>query len=674
MKEKVKESISLQVNDLIMEYEKTKYELTKFKIANDRLKNTYSYRLGNALIKSKQSIKDLMRLPKTLLNIKNEIKNQNEVINKKYVDSTVQKLNLPILNISTLIINPVRLEKAVRWYEFDIESLKTFKILHRIYNESLDDINNHEQAVMRVELYDRNNQLITKKENSLFYSKAVGFYKYVDSQTLYSEFKLSNKTKKIKIGFQRWKNKGDIFIDDNIRLFQSAGWSESTLTNNSIPLTHQSIKKYEQLKVACILDELTYECLQHEVSTIKLQPQSWKSEISIFKPDFLLVESCWKGNDNTWGTLTKGSGGARKLSELLNYCKINNIPTVFWNKEDPVHYDKFAEIGALFQNLFTSDVNMVEKYREDFNINVGVLPFAAQPKLHNPGKSKKIIKSKKAVFAGSYYVEKEDRCKDFNSMMDIINEAGLKVDIFDRCFNLDDPRLKFPTKYQGNIKGHLKPEELAIVNNGYQFQINMNTVQHSSSMFARRVFESLASGTPVISNYSKGVEELFGKLVIDTSNREKALARIKELNDDAKLYDDLSRNGVREVMRHHTYRHRIKSICDKIGLHVVIEKKYLTMVVNVKNRSDFDAALVNFNKQTLESKKLLIIMDDFFGYQDLLYKKIKDVNVTMKFSNKFYNNKNHFIGNDFYVELDEFIDLEDTFLEDFYYSNLWADK
>ena len=42
-----------------------------------------------------------------------------------------------------------------------------------------------------------------------------------------------------------------------------------------------------------------------------------------------------------------------------------------------------------------------------------------------------------------------------------------------------------------------------------EFGLNFNTVTDSNTMFARRVFELMASNTVVLSNYSKGVYRLF---------------------------------------------------------------------------------------------------------------------------------------------------------------------
>jgi len=79
MKENI-EQTSSQLNKLVVEYEKTLSELETIRVINEKIKNSYSYRLGNALIKSKGSLSALIKLPSKILNIKSEIKLQDERI------------------------------------------------------------------------------------------------------------------------------------------------------------------------------------------------------------------------------------------------------------------------------------------------------------------------------------------------------------------------------------------------------------------------------------------------------------------------------------------------------------------------------------------------------------------------------------------------------------------
>ncbi len=362
-----------------------------------------------------------------------------------------------------------------------------------------------EKALLLVKCYDESGKEIEGKFSDLSFSQKLrSKFKYLvptdgKIKVLY-EFKASPLVGSVKIGFARFNSDEDVAVS-GVKVLIKPSETEN--------IHDPKQKRYvSNLTIACVLDEFTEECLSHEVNLIKLTQEEWPRQLENDPPDFLLVESCWRGNGGNWGTLTKGSGGGKKLGDLLHYCKKKKIPTVFWNKEDPPHYDNFGPIAALFDVAITTDVNMVAHYKKDFGITAYPLSFAAQPKIHNPARG--VVRKDKAVFAGSYYSEREDRCRDFHDIVTELEAVGVEYEIYDRNHMSGIERFQYPDKYVDKIIGKLPPEEMWKVNKGYKYQINLNTVTDSSTMFARRVYESLASGTPVISNDSKGVSELLG--------------------------------------------------------------------------------------------------------------------------------------------------------------------
>jgi hypothetical protein len=141
------------------------------------------------------------------------------------------------------------------------------------------------------------------------------------------------------------------------------------------------------LRVACILDDSAFEWFQYECTLIPLGLDTWKDILQMEKPDMLLVQSAWEGNYGEWrykiSNLQKKSD--RTLLELVNWCKENSIPTVFWNKEDPYHLNTFYFAAKHFDYIFTTDSSCVEKYKRLVkHNNVYVLPFGVQPRIHNP--------------------------------------------------------------------------------------------------------------------------------------------------------------------------------------------------------------------------------------------------------------------------------------------------
>ena len=97
------------------------------------------------------------------------------------------------------------------------------------------------------------------------------------------------------------------------------------------------------------------------------------------------------------------------------------------------------------------------------------------------------------------------------------------MDIYDRNYVNPRPEHSFPERYRPYILGTLDPSEISKAYKGYNYGINMNSVQQSQTMFARRVFEMLASNTVTVGNYSRGLKNLFGDLTICTDD-EKTLA------------------------------------------------------------------------------------------------------------------------------------------------------
>ena len=424
-------------------------------------------------------------------------------------------------------------------------------------------------------------------------------------------------------------------------------------------------KRYtSDLTVACVLDEFTSECLSHEVKLIKLTQEGWQTQLEQSHPDFLLVESCWKGNDGNWGTITKGSGGGKKLSGLLGWCKQQGIPTVFWNKEDPPHYDKFAPIAKFFDLVITSDVNMVSRYKADFGIDAHPLSFGAQPKVHNP--EPLVPRLHKAVFAGSYYGDKPKRCDDFNRMMMELNRAGLKYDIFDRNYQQGIEKFSFPNQYKDNIVGNLLPQDVWKAHKGYKYQVNMNTVQDSSTMFARRVFESLASGTPVISNDSVGMKQLFGDIVI-TPGKQSIADQLRSLENSSEAYNELARRGVRAVMRDHTYGHRIQTLCRLLGMEVGVSLPQVTLAITVSSEADILRAKHLFEAQTAQNKHLLIELKNFDTAYQFLNQSNDTMTYVMELAREFHTDERSYYGNDRVLKHDVKHHLTNEALEDFLY-------
>jgi hypothetical protein len=246
------------------------------------------------------------------------------------------------------------------------------------------------------------------------------------------------------------------------------------------------------------------------------------------------------------------------MKNLISAARSKGIPTIFWNKEDPVHFNGFIDTAKMMDYVFTSDAESVPKYLEKISHrNVYALPFAAQHKVHNP--VRKSPRNKNVSFAGTYYnFSFAERKLDLDILLKPAMAFGL--DIYDRNFGstgLANEEYKFPAIYKPAIKGKLAYQDMLEAYKTYKVFLNVNSVKYSSTMFARRVFELLACGTPVISNYSKGIVNMLGEdTVFITESEGDTRKYLEQLLGNEHFWWKQSLHGMRKVMEHHTYQDR----------------------------------------------------------------------------------------------------------------------
>ncbi len=359
-------------------------------------------------------------------------------------------------------------------------------------------------------------------------------------------------------------------------------------------------------RIAAIMDEFTFHSYAPECNLLQLRPESWEQEIEAFQPDLVFVESAWKGVDDLWAR--KVSNCTEEVRALLQWAKRKQVPSMFWNKEDPVHFSTFIELASLVDHVFTTDIDCIPKYKKILgHERVYLLPFAAQPATHNPIE---IYDRKDAFnFAGSYYLRYPERQRDFAALIDTVQQLR-PVEIYDRNYDKPHPHYQFPEKYRPYILGSLKFDEIDRAYKGYRYGINMNTIKQSQTMFARRVFELLASNTVVVSNFSRGTRLLFGDLVISSDDAKQIDARIREICGDELAYRKFRLAGLRKVMAEHTYRHRLAYIKAKLSdTPYRPEIPGIVFVGLVNNSADFDALSRTIQRQSHTQCRLLVLAD-----------------------------------------------------------------
>lgn len=373
-------------------------------------------------------------------------------------------------------------------------------------------------------------------------------------------------------------------------------------------LLRQANQPVSRLKVACVMDEFTFGSYRYECDLMQLTPGNWKAELEDFRPELLFIESAWRGKDELWGS--KVGHNSQELQDILNWCRQNKLPTVFWNKEDPVHFETFLTTAKQFDHVFTTDIDCIHRYKGALGHDrVYLLPFACQPALHNPIE---LYERKDAFcFAGAYYARYPERTRDLGNFVCELPKFR-PLEIFDRNFGKDDANYQFPEEYQPYIVGTLPFEKIDTAYKGYRYAINLNSIKQSQSMFARRVFELLGCNTITVSNFSRGVRLLFGDLVVTTDNGEEMLRRLQLLAKDPLNSDKLKLAALRKVMQEHTYTQRLEYVLNKVTGTVRTQRlPEIVVVGEAQDRQQFDMLRDHLNRQTYNQVRMVIITDAY---------------------------------------------------------------
>ncbi|WP_166969644.1 glycosyltransferase family protein [Brevibacterium atlanticum] len=390
----------------------------------------------------------------------------------------------------------------------------------------------------------------------------------------------------------------------------------------ALPKPHRT-PVFDTLEVGVILDEFSAESFGYEWATRPLSISGWSSELDGL--DFVFVESAWNGNNGEWKfKLTGPSGPGPEITDLLAECRRRSIPTVFWNKEDPPHFEDFLPLAELCDVVFTSDVRLVPEYRARLGHDrIAALPFAAQPAIHNPSRPARNAGARDIAFAGMYFAHKYPERR---AQMDLLLGAADAVsgrmehglEIFSRFLG-DDERYQFPGALAERVVGSLPYRNLLTAYKHYKVFLNVNSVTDSPSMCARRIFEINAAGTPVVTTPSAATREFFPTdEVPQPETAEDAEWVLRAHVRSPELRDRSVHLAQRRIWAEHTYTHRAMTVMDSLGLDYARPFPTSVSAVVSTNRPDhLGEVLTTHAEQLHQDKELVLVAHGFEVPADL---------------------------------------------------------
>lgn len=375
-------------------------------------------------------------------------------------------------------------------------------------------------------------------------------------------------------------------------------------------------------KCLSILDEISDLNWSTDFDCTRLVRRAALEQISGADYDFVLIETAWLGYESDWiyAFTSPGLGHAHsgQLVAVLQQLRAqSNKPIVLVNKEDPLHFEKFLPVMKYADHIFTTDAQMVESYRERTDaLSITPLPFAANMAITNPvGRVRE--PQEDLCFAGSYYSGGyEERARQMNYMLEPIVAA--KGVIYDRQSFLDDPAYHFPRRFRPFIRPSVPFRDMIALYRRFKVFLNVNTIVSSPTMMSRRVYELLASGTPVVSAPSRALEEHFPGIVPTASNARAARDAVERLLEDEAHWWKTSQKGIREVALRHQYAHRAALIRSVVwGSEADRPAPLVSIVLPAGRATHLDRIAENIAAQTYPRIEAVLALSDDLPEQQL---------------------------------------------------------
>lgn len=277
-------------------------------------------------------------------------------------------------------------------------------------------------------------------------------------------------------------------------------------------LSHRdSSPALSDLTVGIIADEFTRRTVSGRCRTVTIHRKDAYLQVASAPLDVLFIESAWGGPDNEWFHGVAFYKDERQdIEQVVKVARARNIPVVFWNKEDPVHFRSFAPTATLCDAVFTTDADRIPAYLDHGKSEgserpwvAASLPFYAEPRLHNPLPGT-WDERKTISYAGTYYGQRyAERSAELDGIL--ARAAGHGLTIYDRQLNHPNSPYHFPDHYGRFIEGGLSYDEVLEAYKAHPVHINVNSVNDSPTMFSRRVVEIAASGAVVVSGRGRGI-------------------------------------------------------------------------------------------------------------------------------------------------------------------------
>ena len=380
--------------------------------------------------------------------------------------------------------------------------------------------------------------------------------------------------------------------------------------NESFPKSPNS-----SLTIALIAGERVYWSMQHEGKILSLTEANWPWVFKYGGVDLLLIESCAETATGDWfmaQTAPDLEGSAFGI--MVKAARQRNIPVAYWFTLDKDYLPQFQSAIEWMGGAFCADDRVVESLKEQ-SIQASYLPPAVQPALftklnqYTPEKRElKRLVCDDLVDVIQSWEGRESFYKDVQEF------GGNFYDSRNQVWNTKTKKLELkPERLLGTVDLHSRA---ALFKESRTLGI-LKSASRTRTDMKWSVVEAAASHMTILLEAGVDVGE-FAALCLLPGNQDQFFVELIRHDKDNLYYERVAQKAWREALMKHTYSHRLRTICQQLGLkHGWVEYPSAAMVTPSYRKKFLERAKESFTRQTYPNKHWVMVFngpkDEFAG-------------------------------------------------------------
>lgn len=377
----------------------------------------------------------------------------------------------------------------------------------------------------------------------------------------------------------------------------------------------QAVKKSKNstVRFATIVSRFLQEALNFEGVQFILTRNSWRNILRFSNLDFLLIESTWEDCTRDWKLAQHPSSDSyEELLAVIAEAKKYNIPTVYWQTGGKEYHDIYAPFAKNFDFIFCADYEECSLFSAE-GIQAYYLPPCIQPALANPFKHHKYYNSIHwgVIFDGWKDLERKPK------LWNILSElTAMDLHIVESNAHLFKASIFAKTKecpiYANYLHGCITPEQRRTILKYTDTHITLSESISTPCKQRWLMLEAAACGALPLYHGSFAEEDVCDGIARECNTTDNLLLELERCRQDPWYRKRLAHLAWRKVNMEHTFSHRMRTICERIGVrHDWEEYPLISMITPTFREENIESVVKVCANQTYPNKEHIIITNGF---------------------------------------------------------------